>query len=78
LAALAIPTDNALAETINGLYKAEVIHRRRVAITRSGRVRYPRMDRLVRQSPVGADRQHPPAEVEERCYAMLEQPAVAA
>ena len=53
--------DNALAETINGLYKAEVIHRpRAVAILRSGGIRDPRMDRLVQPSPAaGTHRQHP-------------------
>jgi putative transposase len=40
--------DNALAETINGLYKAEVIHRR-VAILRSRRIRDIGMGRLVQQ-----------------------------
>ena len=53
--------DNALAETINGLYKAEVIHRRgswrtieAVEFATLG------MGRLVQQSPAaGAYRQHP-------------------
>ena len=50
--------DNALAETINGLYKAEVIHSTRaVAQLRGGRVRDAGMGRLVQQSPpAGAHR----------------------
>lgn len=48
--------DKALAETINGLYKAEVIHRRLLA-------------------PIG---NIPPAEAEERYYAMLGETAMAA
>jgi LysR family transcriptional regulator, hydrogen peroxide-inducible genes activator len=44
--------DNALAETINGLYKAEVIHRRgAVVLVRGGPVRHPRMGGLVQQPP---------------------------
>jgi putative transposase len=40
--------DNALAETINGLYKTELIkHRGHVAHRRAGRVRHSRMGRLV-------------------------------
>jgi putative transposase len=53
--------DNALAETINGLYKAEVIHRR--GLWRSFEaVEFCdlAMGRLVQQAPAaGADRQHP-------------------
>ena len=50
--------DNALAETINGLYKAEVIHRRGPALIRGRRVRHARMGRLVQPSPPArADRQ---------------------
>jgi transposase InsO family protein len=53
--------DNALAETINGLYKAEIIHRRgAVAVVRGRRVRDVGMGRLVQQSPAaGAYRLHP-------------------
>jgi transposase InsO family protein len=52
--------DNALAETINGLYKAEVIHRRLVAEPRSRRTGHARLGRLVQPSAAaGADRQHP-------------------
>jgi len=53
--------DNALAETINGLYKSEVIHRK--GLWRSFEaVEFPtpEWDRLVQQSPApGALRQHP-------------------
>jgi putative transposase len=53
--------DNAMAETINGLFKAEVIHRRGpVAQLRSRRIRHPRMGRLVQQPPpAGTHRKHP-------------------
>ena len=55
--------DNALAETINGLYKAEFIHRRRLSIgVQSG-------------PPIGSI---PPAEVEERHYAILDEQLMAA
>jgi transposase InsO family protein len=72
--------DNALAETINGLYKAEVIHRR--APWRSfDAVEFATLEwvdwfnnrRLM--EPIG---NIPPAEAEERYYAMLEEPAMAA
>jgi putative transposase len=67
--------DNALAETINGLYKAEVIHRRGpVALFEA--VEFATLEwvdwfnnrRLL--EPIG---NIPPAEAEERYYAMLEQ-----
>ena len=72
--------DNALAETINGPYKAEVIHRRGPWRNfECRRVRDAAMGRLVQQSPllepIG---KIPPAVAEERYYAMLEQPALAA
>ena len=52
--------DNALAETINGLFKTEVIHRRGPGETWRRGVRHPRMGRLVQQPPSPrADRQHP-------------------
>ena len=52
--------DNALAETINGLYKAEVIWRAGHGATSSGRVRHARMGRLVQQQETaGADRKYP-------------------
>ena len=53
--------DNALAETINGLYKAEGHPAERpVAQPRGGRVRDARVGRLVQQPPAArADREHP-------------------
>ncbi len=72
--------DNALAETINGLYKAEVIHRRgpwrsfeAVEIATLEWVDWFNQRRLLK--PIG---NIPPAEAEDRYYAMLEQPAMAA
>jgi transposase InsO family protein len=68
--------DNALAETINGLYKAEVIHRRgfeAVSIATLEWVDWFNNRRLL--APIG---NIPPAEAEQRYYAMLEQPAMAA
>ena len=72
--------DNALAETINGLYKAEVIHRRgpwrsfeAVEFATLEWVDWFNNRRLL--EPIG---NIPPAEAEERYYAMLEQPAIAA
>ena len=72
--------DNALAETINGLYKAEVIHRRgpsrsfeAVDIATLEWIDWFNHRRLL--EPIG---NIPPAEAEDRYYAMLEQPAMAA
>jgi putative transposase len=72
--------DNALAETINVLYKAEVTHRRgpwrsgeAVEIATLESVDWFNHRRLL--EPIG---NIPPAEAEDRCYAMLEQPAMAA
>jgi putative transposase len=72
--------DNALAETINGLYKAEVIHRRgpwrsfeAVEFATLTWVDWFNNRRLL--EPIG---HIPPAEAEARYYAMLEEPAVAA
>ncbi|MEN3145094.1 IS3 family transposase [Ochrobactrum sp. WV_118_8] len=72
--------DNALAETINGLYKAEVIHRRgpwrsfeAVEFATLTWVDWFNNRRLL--EPIG---NIPPAEAEERYYAMLEEPAMAA
>jgi transposase InsO family protein len=72
--------DNALAETINGLYKAEVIHRRgpwrsfeAVEIATLEWVDWFNHRRLL--EPIG---NIPPAEAEDRYYAVLEQPAMAA
>ncbi len=72
--------DNALAETINGLYKAEVIHRRgpwrsfeAVEFATLEWVDWFNNRRLL--EPIG---NIPPAEAEERYYAMLDDPAMAA
>ena len=72
--------DNALAETINGLYKAEVIHRRgpwrsfeTVEFATLEWVDWFNHRRLL--EPIG---NVPPAEAEERYYAMLDEPAMAA
>src|SRR5271170_3726374 len=72
--------DNALAETINGLYKAEVIHRRgpwrsceAVEFATLEWVDWFNNRRLL--EPIG---NIPPAEAEERYYAMLNDPARAA
>jgi len=72
--------DNALAETINGLFKAEVIHRRgpwrsfeAVEFATLEWVDWFNHRRLL--EPIG---NIPPAESEDRSYAMLEQPAMAA
>ena len=71
--------DNALAETINGLYKAKLIHRR--ARWRSFEaVEFATLEwvdwfnrRLL--EPIG---NIPPVEAEQRYYAMLDEPAMAA
>jgi transposase InsO family protein len=72
--------DNALAETINGLYKTEVIHRRgpwrsfeAVEFATLEWVDWFNNRRLL--APIGYI---PPAEAEEQYYASLEQPAMAA
>jgi transposase InsO family protein len=72
--------DNALAETINGLYKAEVIHRRgpwrnfeAVEFATLEWVDWFNNRRLL--EPIG---NIPPAEAEERHYATLDAPAMAA
>ena len=72
--------DNALAETINGLYKAEVIHRRGpwrsfddVEFATLEWVDWFNNRRLL--EPIG---NIPPAEAEQRYYAMLDEPAMAA
>ena len=72
--------DNALAETINGLYKAEVIHRRGPWRSFEA-VEYATLEwvdwfnnrRLL--EPIG---NIPPAEAEERYYAMLDDTPMAA
>ena len=72
--------DNALAETINGLYKAEVIHRRgpwrsfeAVEFATLEWVDWFNNRRLL--EPIGYI---PPAEAEERYYAMLDEHKLAA
>jgi putative transposase len=72
--------DNALAETINGLYKAEVIHRcgpwrsfEAIEFATLEWVDWFNNRRLL--EPIG---NIPPAEAEERYYAMLEPSAMAA
>jgi putative transposase len=72
--------DNALAETINGLYKAEVIHRRgpwrsfeAVEFATLEWVDWFNNRRLL--EPIG---NIPPSEAEERYYTMLREPAMAA
>jgi len=72
--------DNALAETINGLYKAEVIHRRgpwrsfeAIEFATLEWVDWFNNRRLL--EPIG---NIPPAEAEQRYYATLEHPAIAA
>ena len=72
--------DNALAETINGLYKAEVIHRRgpwrsfeAVEFATLERVDWFNHRRLL--EPIG---NIPPAEAEERYYAILDETDMAA
>jgi transposase InsO family protein len=72
--------DNALAETVIGLFKTEVIHRRGPWRSFDG-VEYATLEwvdwfnnrRLL--EPIG---NIPPAEAEERYYAILEKPAMAA
>lgn len=72
--------DNALAETSNGLYKAEVIWRREPWRNFEA-VEFATLEWLDRSNnrrllePIG---NIPPAEAEQRCYAMLEEPPVAA
>ncbi|SFJ34454.1 integrase core domain-containing protein, partial [Aerobium aerolatum] len=72
--------DNALAETINGLYKAEVIHRRgpwrgfeAVEFATLEWVDWFNNRRLL--ETIG---NIPPAEAEQRYYAMLDAPDMAA
>jgi transposase InsO family protein len=72
--------DNALAETINGLYKAEVIQRRgpwrsfeAVEFATLEWVDWFNHRRLL--EPIG---NIPPAEAEQRYFAMMEQPKIAA
>jgi len=71
--------DNALAEMINGFYKAKATpSTRTMALLRGRRVRDVGVGGLVQRSPAaGAHRQHPPAEAEECYYTVLEEPAMA-
>ena len=72
--------DNALAETINGLYKAEVIHRR--GLSRSVEaVEFATLewvDWFNHRRLMGPLGNIPPAEAEQRYYDSLERPAPAA
>lgn len=72
--------DNALAETINGLYKGEVIHRRgpcrsfeAVEFATLEWVEWFKHRRLL--EPIG---NMPPAEAEEQYYAILDEQLMAA
>lgn len=72
--------DNALAETINGLCKAELIHRRRPwrsfeAVEFATLTWVDWFNNRWLLEPVG---NIPPAEAEERYDAMLDEPAIAA
>lgn len=72
--------DNALAETINGLYKAEVIHRRGPWRSFEA-VEFATLtwvDRFNNRRPLQPIGNIPPAEAEERYYTMLNEPAMAA
>ncbi len=72
--------DNALAETINGLYKAEVIHRRgpwrNFEAAEFATLEW--VDWFNHRRLLEAIGNIPPAEAEERYYAMLDEPAMAA
>ena len=72
--------DNALAETINGLYKAEVIWRRGPWRNfEAGRVRHARMGRLVQQQETaGADRKHSAGRSRSALLCATDEPAMAA
>ena len=72
--------DNALAETINGLYKAEVIHRcgpwrsfEAVVMATLEWVDWPNNRRLL--EPIGSI---PPAEAEANYYAQIDETAMVA
>jgi putative transposase len=72
--------DNALAESINGLYKAEVIHRRgpwrSIEAVEFATLEW--VDWFNRRRLLGPIGNIPPAEAEANFYAALEQPAMAA
>lgn len=69
--------DNALAETINGLYKAELIHRqgpwRSFEALELGTLKW--VDWFNNRRLMGPIGNIPPAEAEQRYYAKLEMPA---
>ena len=67
--------DNALAETINGLYKAEVIHCRGPGRSFESVEFADWFNNRRLLEPID---NIPPAEAEERYYAMLDEPAIAA
>ena len=72
--------DNALAETVIGLFKTEVI-RRRGPWRSLETVEYATLDRVDwynTRRPLEPIGNMPPAEAEERYYAQLEAPALAA
>jgi transposase InsO family protein len=70
-------SDNALAETINGLYKAELIHRRGPWRTMEA-VEYATLEWVDCFNNRRLLGNIPPAEAEERYYAMMAETAVAA
>ena len=71
--------DNALAETINGLYKAEVIHRRSWKNLRGGRAGHAGLGGLVQpQRLLGPIGNIPPAEAEAAYYRQQAEPPMAA
>ncbi len=70
--------DNALAETINGLFKAEVIHRRGPWRNAVEFATLEWVDWFNNRRVLESIGNTPPAEAEERYYAMLDEPAMAA
>jgi transposase InsO family protein len=72
--------DNALAETINGLYKAEVIHRRGPwrSFEAVEHATLEWVDWFNHRRLLEPIRNIPPAEAEERYYAMINGAAIAA
>ena len=72
--------DNALAETINGLYKAELIHRRGPwrSLEAVEFATLTLVDWFNHRGLLGPIGNIPPAEAEERYYAMLDEPTMAA
>jgi transposase InsO family protein len=72
--------DNALAETINGLYKAEIIHRRgpRRSFEAAEFATLEWVDWFNNRRLLEPIDNIPPAEAEARFHAMLAEPAMAA